>query len=86
MMDRLTLDVLVVEYERVELERKLERARMVRTARTDRGSGASPRRWLAGRLLAYGTRMAPPELAREWARAALQARSEIDSAVPVARS
>ncbi|MGI8643692.1 MAG: hypothetical protein ACR2LS_06200 [Thermomicrobiales bacterium] len=70
-MDRLPLDVLVIEYERGERERKLERARLVRAARMERGRGGSPRRWLAGRLLASGLRIAPSDLAREWARAAL---------------
>lgn len=70
-MDRLTLDVLVIEYERAELERKLERARQVHAARAHAGRWHGPRQWVAGRLLAYGTRIAPPELAREWAQAAL---------------
>lgn len=70
-MDKLHMDVMVIEYERAELERKLERARQVHLARVNTGRKRGPRRWLAGRLLAYGTRMAPPDLAREWAQEAL---------------
>lgn len=73
-MDGMTLDVLVIKYERLELERKLERARQVHAAQARPGPKRGPRRWLAGQLLAFGTRMAPPELAREWAQTALRER------------
>lgn len=70
-MDRLVLDTFVVDVERAELERKLVRRRQIREARAEKGRARGTRRWLAGRLLAYGLRVAPPEMAREWAQAAL---------------
>lgn len=70
-MDRLPMEAMVIDLERDELERKLVRARQVRAARQNSARLGGTRRWLAGRLLASGLRIAPPEMAREWAQDAL---------------
>lgn len=60
MMD-LRLEELMLESRRLERERALTRAVRLREARADIGRMVMARRWFAARLIALGSRVAPPE-------------------------
>ncbi len=68
MMD-LRLEELMLESRQVERERALTRVMRLREAKVGVGGTVMARRWFAARLIALGSRVAPPEGAGECSRA-----------------